>query len=346
MKVLGIETSCDDCCVAVVENGIHILSNIKLSQKEHEKYYGVVPEIASRLHTEAIMSVCIKALKKANTKISEIDLIAVTSRPGLIGSLIVGLNFAKGLAISLKKPIICIDHILGHLYAPLMHSKIEYPFISLLLSGGHTLIAKQKNFDDVEILGRTLDDSCGEAFDKVAKHYDMGFPGGPNIEQISKNGDENTFKFPVTTFRKKENWYDFSYSGLKTACIHQLEKFKNKDNPTTKNNIAASFQKAAFENLITPLKRAIKDTQIKKLVIAGGVASNLYLREKIDKLKIQTYYPPLDLCTDNGAMIAGLGFNMYLKYGESPIEIEANSRIENYKNQYKGKNNEKNFSNA
>lgn len=331
MRVLGIETSCDDCCAAIVEDGVKILSNIKLSQKEHKKYYGVVPEIASRLHTEFIMSVCQQAITNAQIHASEIDLIAVTSKPGLIGSLIVGVNFAKGLSIALKKPLICIDHILGHLYAPLMIKKIEYPFLSLMLSGGHTILAKQNNFDDIEILGRTLDDACGEAFDKVAKYYKMGFPGGPNIEKLAKNGNQYAFNFPITIFDKKENRYDFSYSGLKTACIHQLEKFKDKNENITKNNIAASFQRVAFENLIIPIKRAIKDTNIKKLIISGGVASNLYLRERIKNLEIKTYYPPIDLCTDNGAMIAGIGYLMYLKYGASPIEIDANSRIENYK---------------
>ncbi|WP_024655017.1 tRNA (adenosine(37)-N6)-threonylcarbamoyltransferase complex transferase subunit TsaD [Borrelia hispanica] len=331
MKVLGIESSCDDCCAAIVENGKTILSNIKLSQKEHKKYYGIVPEIASRLHTEFIMYVCQQAITSAQINISEIDLIAVTSKPGLIGSLIVGVNFAKGLSIALKKPLICIDHILGHLYAPLLNHTIEYPFLSLVLSGGHTILAKQNNFDDIAILGRTLDDACGEAFDKIAKHYNMGFPGGPNIEKLAIDGNQYAFNFPITIFDKKENRYDFSYSGLKTACIHQLEKFKNDNAKTTNNNIAASFQRAAFENLIIPIKRAIKDTNIKKLIISGGVASNLYLREKIKNLEIETYYPPIDLCTDNGAMIAGIGYLMYLKYGASPIETNANSRIENYK---------------
>ncbi|AHH08736.1 tRNA (adenosine(37)-N6)-threonylcarbamoyltransferase complex transferase subunit TsaD [Borrelia anserina] len=331
MRVLGIESSCDDCCAAIVEDGTNILSNIKLSQQEHKKYYGVVPEIASRLHTESIMSVCQKAIKNAQIQASEIDLIAVTSKPGLIGSLIVGVNFAKGLSIALKKPLICIDHILGHLYAPLMTQKIEYPFLSLILSGGHTILAKQNNFDEIEILGQTLDDACGEAFDKVAKYYEMGFPGGPKIEKLAQNGNQYAFNFPITILDKKEYKYNFSYSGLKTACIHQLKKFKDKNANITKNNIAASFQRVAFENLIIPIKRAIKDTKIKKLIISGGVASNLYLREKIKNLGIETYYPPIDLCTDNGAMIAGIGYLMYLKYGASPIETDANSRIKNYK---------------
>ncbi|WP_445436166.1 tRNA (adenosine(37)-N6)-threonylcarbamoyltransferase complex transferase subunit TsaD [Candidatus Borreliella tachyglossi] len=333
MKVLGIETSCDDCCAGIVEDGVKILSNIKLSQDEHKKYYGVVPEIASRLHTEFIMSVCQKAITTAQIDTSSIDLIAVTSKPGLIGSLIVGVNFAKGLSIALKKPLICIDHILGHLYSPLMTEEIEYPFLSLILSGGHTILAKQNNFDDVQILGRTLDDSCGEAFDKVAKYYDMGFPGGPNIEKLAKSGNEHAFNFPTSTCEKRENWYDFSYSGLKTACIHQLKRFKANGEYITKNNIAASFQRVAFENLINPIKRAIKTTNIKKLIISGGVASNLYLREKIKNLEVVAYYPPIDLCTDNGAMIAGIGYHMYLKYGSSSLETDAHSRIENYKYQ-------------
>ncbi|WKC58446.1 tRNA (adenosine(37)-N6)-threonylcarbamoyltransferase complex transferase subunit TsaD [Borrelia sp. P9F1] len=331
MKVLGIESSCDDCCAAIVEDGTRILSNVKLSQDEHKKYYGVVPEIASRLHTEFIMYVCKKALEDARINASDIDLIAVTSKPGLIGSLIVGINFAKGLSIALKKPLICIDHILGHLYSPLMTEKIEYPFLSLVLSGGHTILAKQNNFDSVQILGRTLDDACGEAFDKIAKHYNMGFPGGPNIERLARSGNEYAFNFPITIFEKKENWYDFSYSGLKTACTHQIEKFKDKNEKITKNDIAASFQRAAFEILLNPIKRAIKTTNIKKLVISGGVAGNLYLREKIKNLAIEAYYPPIDLCTDNGAMIAGIGYHMYLKYGASPIETDASSRIKTYK---------------
>lgn len=217
MKVLGIESSCDECAASVVEDGKVILSNIVDSQVElHRPFYGVVPEIASRKHVESITPVVKSALSEAGLGESDIDGIAVTYRPGLIGSLLVGLSFAKGLAFSLGKPLIGVDHILAHLYAPHLENDISYPYIGLIVSGGHTLIARVASFCQFEVLGTTLDDACGEAFDKVARHYDLGFPGGAAIDSLAGQGESRAFSFPRPSLHKGDHRFDVSYSGLKT----------------------------------------------------------------------------------------------------------------------------------
>jgi N6-L-threonylcarbamoyladenine synthase len=251
MLVLGIESSCDECSVAVVENGKKILSNVIATQIElHKPFYGVVPEIASRLHTEWIYPVVEESLLKAGIKREELDGIAVTNRPGLVGSLLVGLSFAKGMSWSLGIPYIGVDHIRAHLYAPHLEHDIEYPYLGLLVSGGHTLISRVNSFDEVEVMGTTIDDACGEAFDKVAKFYNFGYPGGVIIDKMAEKGDHRAFRFPKPNLHKGDHTYDVSYSGLKTAVINQLDQFHNTDYEKTPENIAASFQKTAIDILM------------------------------------------------------------------------------------------------
>ena len=316
MLVLGIETSCDECSASVVEDGKHIKSNVISTQIEfHKEYYGVVPEIASRLHTEWITSVVKKSLDNAGITISDIDAFAVTNRPGLIGSLMVGMAYVKGLAYTLNKPYIAVDHIKAHIYAAHMAFDIEYPYLGLIVSGGHTLIVRMDGYDNMKLLGTTIDDACGEAFDKVAKHYDMGYPGGVVIDRISSSGDPKAFCFPKPNLKKAAHPYDVSYSGLKTAVINQIDQFNPKRSPLTPENIAAAFQRTAIDILISRIKKAAATEGLATLVAGGGVSANSYLRKAAGELKgLRSFFPPMNLCTDNGAMIAGLGYH-FLKDG-------------------------------
>lgn len=328
MKVLGIESSCDECAASIVEDGRVILSNVIATQIPfHEKYSGVVPEIASRKHTEWVQGVVEECLEKANLTAADIDGIACTNRPGLVGSLLVGFSFAKSYAWALNKPLIAVNHILAHLYAPHLEYDIEYPYIGLLVSGGHTLICKVDGFDQLTVMGTTIDDAVGEAFDKVAKFYNLGYPGGVIIDKLAKEGDPKAFNFPKSQL-KGDHRYDFSYSGLKTACINQLEQFRNEGKEVTNANIAASFQKTAVDMLLNKLFLACEDTGIKTIVAGGGVAANSHLRTVLtEKKEYKVLFPSLNLCTDNGAMIAGLGYE-YLKRGEtSPLETSVSARV-------------------
>ncbi len=333
MKVLGIESSCDETSCAIVEDGRTILSNVVATQIPfHKVYKGVVPEIASRKHAEWILPVVKKALKDANLDISQIDAFASTNRPGLIGSLLVGLTFGKTLAWAQKKPFIAINHILAHIYAAHLENEIDYPYIALLVSGGHTIIAKVSDFDSLEILGTTIDDSVGEAFDKVAKYYGLGYPGGVIIDQLSKKGDPSSFSFPLPRLEKGEHRYDVSFSGLKTAVIHQAESFLNEGFEMSVENIASSFQETACHILLSRLLRAVEDTGIKCVVAGGGVAANSRLREILaSHPEIKCIFPSLSLCGDNGAMIAGLSYH-YIKRGDtSPLDTQAYARVPQFK---------------
>lgn len=336
MKILGIETSCDECAASVVEDGIHILSNVVATQIElHKPYNGVVPEIASRLHTEWIISVVRDSIGQAGLNPGDIDGIAVTSRPGLVGSLLVGLSFAKGLSLSLGIPFIGVDHIRAHLYAPYLEQTIEYPYLGVLVSGGHTVISRVTKFDEMEVLGTTIDDACGEAFDKVAKFYDLGYPGGVAIDRLANKGDSSAFTFPNPSLHKGDHKYDVSYSGLKTAVVNQLDQFRNGDAKKSKENIAASFQKAAIDILMRRVRRALKDTGLTRVVAGGGVVANSLLRKELLELKgIETIIPSMSLCTDNGAMIAGIGFH-YLERGlTSDYSINASARVQAFRKKY------------
>ncbi|MCL2804531.1 MAG: tRNA (adenosine(37)-N6)-threonylcarbamoyltransferase complex transferase subunit TsaD [Treponema sp.] len=335
MKVLGIETSCDECSAAVVQDGNKILSNVIATQVPfHAPWSGVVPEIASRKHTEWIYAVTKEALEKCALSAADIDAVAVTSRPGLLGSLLVGLSFAKAFAWARNIPFIAVDHMLAHLYAvQLTSSKIEYPFLGLLVSGGHTIICRADDFDNITVLGTTIDDAAGEAFDKVAKHYNFGYPGGLVIDKMAQSGDSEAFRFPMPSLHKGDHRYDVSYSGLKNAVINQLDTFKKK--PFSNEDIAASFQKTAIQILLRALLNAAEDTGLTTIVAGGGVAANSLLRASLaEQTHLRCIFPPLDLCGDNAAMIAGIGYQ-YLSRGEqSALNVTAQARVTGFKKKY------------
>jgi N6-L-threonylcarbamoyladenine synthase len=336
MKILGIDTSCDETAAAVVEDGKTVLSNAVATQIPfHAKYEGVVPEIASRKHTEWINAVVENALERAGLSARDIDGVAVTAHPGMLGSLLVGLNFAKALSYSLDVPFIAVNHMLAHLYASrLSENPLPYPFLGLLVSGGHSIICRADNFDDITVLGATIDDAAGEAFDKVAKHYGFGYPGGAAIDKMAQKGDASAFHFPLPNLYKGEHRYDFSYSGLKTAVINQLGQFQVKKDYAPED-IAASFQKTAVEILLRSLFRAVEDTGLTAVAAGGGVAANSYLRARVaGQNRVTAVFPPLELCGDNGAMVAGLGYQ-YLARGErSPLTAVASARVSGFKKKY------------
>jgi N6-L-threonylcarbamoyladenine synthase len=336
VRVLGIESSCDECSAAVVEDGRRVLSNLVLSQVDlHKPYYGVVPEIASRQHIEWISGVVADALAEAGVPIGEIDAVAVTRRPGLIGSLLVGLSFAKGFAWARRLPLVGVDHILAHLYAPHLERDIGYPYLGLLVSGGHTIIARVGRWDGIEVLGTTIDDACGEAFDKVAKHYGMGFPGGIAIDRLSKSGDPEAFHFPKPSLHKGDARYDVSYSGLKTAVIHQLDQFWNGKAERSLANIAASFQKTAIDILVDRVVLAAGDTGLRRVVAGGGVAANSRLRERLTaEPGLEVVFPSPVLCTDNAAMVAGIGFHLFRDGQTSGLYLNAEARVSMFKRRY------------
>jgi N6-L-threonylcarbamoyladenine synthase len=336
MTVLGVETSCDECAAAVVADGKTILSEVVASQiDDHRPFYGVVPEIASRRHIETISGVVEQTLETARIKADQLDGLAVTYRPGLIGSLLVGLSYSKAMAFSLDKPLVGVDHILAHLYAPHLEAEISYPYIGLLVSGGHTLIAHVEGFDSIRVLGTTIDDACGEAFDKVAKHYDLGFPGGVAIDRLARNGSPRAFRFPRPSLHKGDHPFDVSYSGLKTAAVNQLDQFWNRDFEKSKENIAASFQATAIDILVDRTVKAARHLHIKRIVAGGGVAANSYLRRRLREQKdFEVIFPSLRLCTDNAAMVAGLGFHLLSRGDRSDLDLTAHARIKGLRRGY------------
>ena len=333
MKVLGIESSCDETACAIVEDGKTILSNVVATQIPfHRVYKGVVPEIASRKHVEWILPVVKQALKEADLTLDDIDAIASTNRPGLMGSLLVGLTFGKTLAWSLNKPFIAVNHMLGHLYASHLANDIPYPYIGLLVSGGHSIICKVSGFDDIEVMGTTVDDSVGEAFDKVAKFYGLGYPGGVIIDNLAKNGDKRAFSFPTPKLDSTEHRYDVSFSGLKTAVIHQRDMFWNEGYEKSNENMCAAFQETACKTIVSRLLRAVDDTGLKTVVAGGGVAANSRLREMLaERTDIKCIFPPLKLCGDNGAMIAGVAYHFLQRGDRSGIDTTASARIPQFK---------------
>lgn len=336
MKILGIESSCDETACAIVEDGKNIISNVVATQIPfHQVYKGVVPEIASRKHAEWILPVVRQALREAELSLDDIDAIAATNRPGLMGSLLVGLTFGKTLAWATGKPFLAVNHMLGHMYAAHLVNDIQYPYIGLLVSGGHSIIAKVNSFDDLEVLGTTIDDSVGEAFDKVSKFYGLGYPGGAVIDRIAKDGDPKSFSFPIAKLDKGddgEHRYDVSFSGLKTAVIHQADMFLKKGYEKTDANICAAFQETACRTLITRLFHAVEDTGIRTVVAGGGVAANSRLRALLaERTDINCIFPPLKLCGDNGAMIAGVAYQFLKRGDRSPLDTTACARIPQFK---------------
>ena len=318
--IMGIESSCDETSVAIVKNGREVLSNVINSQiKIHEEYGGVVPEIASRCHTEVINQIMKEALKEANCTLDDIDAIAVTQGPGLVGALLVGVSYAKGLSFVTGKPLIPVNHIEGHIAGNyLSHSELKPPFLCLIVSGGHTHLVKVDEYNKFEVLGKTRDDAIGEAFDKVARVVGLGYPGGPKVDNLAKEGSPN-INLPVTHFDN----LDFSFSGIKTAVIN----LNHKDPNINKADLCASFEKAVTEMLISNVKKALKEYKEDKIVIAGGVSRNSYIRSEFDKLanemKIKVYYPEPILCTDNAAMIAAAGYYDYINGKRADLKLNA-----------------------
>ena len=299
MIILGIETSCDETGVALCSN-FEILSSYTKTQSIHQQYGGVVPEIASREHEKYLPSITDKVLKEANKSFEDIDAIAVTNGPGLMGSLLSGISFAKGIAQARNIPIIPINHLEAHLNSVFIeHAELEAPFINLLVSGGHTQLWLVKNMFEYDLLGETLDDACGEAFDKGAKKMNLNYPGGPEIENLAKNGRRNLINFPRPMIN--DNSLNFSFSGLKTALINCVDK-----NEYAFEDIAASYQEAIVDTLISKFKKAMIQFSAKSGIICGGVAANKRLREKLDKLDQKIIYPSMKYCTDNADMIAFL----------------------------------------
>ena len=318
--ILGIESSCDETAAAVVKNGREVLSNVISSQIEiHEKFGGVVPEIASRNHVEAISNVVKKALKDANVTLEEIDGIAVTYGPGLVGALLVGVSYAKALAYASGKPLIGTNHIEGHIAANyITHSELKPPFLAFVISGGHTHLVHIKDYKEFEIIGKTRDDAIGEAFDKVARVIGLGYPGGPKIDKLAKDGEAN-IKLPETHF---EN-LDFSFSGIKTAVIN----LNHKTPELNKADLALSFEKAVTDVLIENSVKACEKLNLKTIALAGGVSANSYIRERFMELEntngIKVYYPEPILCTDNAAMIASAGYYNYINGIKSELDLNA-----------------------
>ena len=318
--IMGIESSCDETSVALVKNGREVISNIIDSQISiHEKYGGVVPEIASRNHVEVISSVTEEALKQANIHWSEIDAIACTYGPGLVGALLVGVSYAKALSYALNKTLIGVNHLEGHIAANyITHLDLKPPFLTLQMSGGNTQLILVKDYTSFEILGKTRDDAVGEAFDKVARVIGLGYPGGPKVEKLAKTG-KPTIILPKPNLDN----LDFSFSGIKTAVIN----LNHKDPNINKADLAASFQKDVAEILTENVEKAIKETGIKKVALAGGVSANLYIRNKFEELKkkqgLEIFYPELRLCTDNAAMIAAAGYYHYIKGEQSDLSLNA-----------------------
>lgn len=314
IKVLAIESSCDETSCAVVENGRTCLSNIVSSQIDiHTLFGGVVPEVASRNHITAIDNVVKLALKQANCTLDDIDVIAVTYGAGLIGSLLVGVSYAKGLAYSTKKPLVAVNHIYGHIAGNyLTYKNLVPPFICLIVSGGHTAIVKVEDYNHHTLIGSTLDDAVGECFDKVARVLDLGYPGGPKVSKLAETGKPNIqFAKPNDTLG-----YNFSFSGKKTAVINYIHKLEQANKPITKPDICASFEHWAVDELVEKSIKACKQFGINKLAIAGGVSANRYLREQLQlhskTNNIECYMPEMQYCTDNAAMIGSAGYYAYI----------------------------------
>lgn len=314
MIVLGIESSCDETSVAILKDE-KLLSNLVASQDFHTKYGGVVPELSSRAHLQMVQPLVKQALHESNISLTQIDLVAATAGPGLIGALLVGLTYAKGLAFSLNKKFIPVNHIEGHIFSPfLMEEKPEFPMLCLVVSGGHTLLLLVKNYDEVMKLGSTVDDAAGEAFDKVSKMIGLGYPGGPLIQKYSETGNPNAIDFPIAQLKGK---YDFSFSGLKTAVLRHLEINYSEMNIPQSDlpDLAASFQSAVVKALSQKVIKAIKNFEIKSISLVGGVAANEAIRNSFQeisaKYRKQLVIPNLEFCGDNAAMIAMRGLQVY-----------------------------------
>ena len=332
MLVLGIETSCDETAAAVLENGTRLRSNVIASQDEiHAQFGGIVPELAGRSHVERIHHIIETALKEAGVTLHDIDLIAATQGPGLVVSLLVGLNTAKALAYSLDIPVMGINHLEGHVLAIFLQAQVPFPFLALIVSGGHTDLCRVDGFGRYRILGRTRDDAAGESFDKVAKMLGLGFPGGPLIEKIARQGNAGAHDFPRAWLEKDS--LDFSFSGLKTAVRNTLAKHQN-GSSLAEEDIAAGFQEAVVEVLVRKSLAACRQESLKRIVVTGGVAANRYLRDRMttaaQKEGIDVFVPQPVLCTDNAAMIACAGYYRFrdgLDSESDPFSLDAHPNL-------------------
>ncbi len=329
MKILGIETSCDDTSAAVVDLQYNVLSNIVSSQEIHNKFGGVVPELASRVHLKNIMPIVRKALDQSDTKPEDLCAVAVSVNPGLIGSLLVGVSFAKSYAWSLGIPLIAVNHMIGHICAnKIEHPNVEPPYLALVVSGGHTELVWFKSDTEYNLIGQTLDDAAGEAFDKIAKILDLGYPGGPAIDKAARDGDPNFYQFP-RALPQKDN-YHFSYSGLKTAAMQFIEKSDPETLQKHRNDIAASVQQAIIEPLVKKSIRFARKNHIQRILLAGGVTANSLLRSEMQKhasrSKIELLIPAPIYCTDNAAMIAIAAIEKFRQKDFAGLDLNAFSK--------------------
>ena len=329
--ILAIESSCDETSAAVVVDGREVLSNVIASQIDtHKKYGGVVPEVASRMHIEAISGVVQEALEEANVTLDKIDAIGVTYGPGLVGALLVGLQFAKGLSFATKKPLIGVHHIEGHILANyIQHKELKPPFVSLVVSGGHTFIVHVKDYGEYEVIGQTRDDAAGEAYDKVARALGLGYPGGPKIDKLAKEGNPRAIQFPKANFH--EETLDFSFSGVKSAVLNYLNKCKMQNIEVNKADVAASFQYAVIDVLKENVLLTCKKRKVKTIAIAGGVASNSSLRATLikdaSKRGIEVLFPAPILCTDNAAMIGSAAYFNFVNGKVSDLNLNAKPNL-------------------
>jgi N6-L-threonylcarbamoyladenine synthase len=327
-RILGIETSCDETAAAVVENGRIILSSVVASQVElHAQFGGIFPEVASRQHIRTIYPIIEQALQQAHLTLTEVDAIAVTRGPGLPGSLVVGMNTAKGLAMGKDLPLIGINHLEAHLYSTWLYEnhetpapEPEFPLLGLIVSGGHTELILMKDYLQYERLGGTLDDAAGEAFDKIARLINLGYPGGPLIQEASENGDPSSFIFPRAML---EDTWDFSFSGLKTAVLREVRRLEGLASPLPIADIAASFQQAVVDVLVMKTVSAAEKFNVRGILVAGGVSANKSLRQTIlEKAPCPVYIPPIWLCTDNAAMIAGTGYYRFITGQRDSLDMD------------------------
>ena len=325
MKILAIESSCDETAAAVVEDGRIVLSSAVASQiEEHKIYGGVVPEIASRMHTEAIVNIVKKALSDAKLELSDIDAIGVTYAPGLIGALLVGVNFAKGLSLATKLPLIPVHHLRSHIASNyISNPDLKPPFLCLVVSGGHSHIVEVKDYTNMKVIGRTRDDAAGETFDKAARAMGMPYPGGIHLDKIAELGDESAFEFPHPKVTDSE--YDFSFSGLKTAIINTIHNAKQKGEELPIADLSASFRKTVVDCLVTNFIKAAEELKYDKLVVAGGVSANSLLRKRLkeeaDRRDFKLYMPELKYCGDNAAMVGSQAYYEYLNENIAGLDL-------------------------
>ena len=325
--ILGIESSCDETSIAIVKNGCEEIATTVLTQMDtHALYGGVVPEIASRMHTENITMVLEDLLKKANMKVEDVDAIAVTYAPGLLGGLLVGVEFAKVLSLVYDKPLIATHHIAGHIYANSLVKPLSFPLLAVVVSGGHTELIEMTDHYKFNKLGGTLDDAIGECYDKVARVIDLEYPGGPKLDKLAHEGNK-TYKLPIPL---QDDSYNFSFSGLKSAVINLVHNEEQRNIPIRKEDLAASFQDVAVSSIILKVKKAVEEKNIKHIIVAGGVAANRGLREAMEKLAeeymIDLSIPPIKYCTDNGTMIAAAGYYAYKEGRRADLYLNSKSQ--------------------